>query len=343
MSIIIEIINGSNSVCRDFVNQSPEGKICHLPAWADSVLSVMGQKSYYLTATDKDMICGVLPLTYVNSRLFGSRLVSQGFSTYGGVLSDSDQARDALYGKAVDLAEELDCDSIEFRNIKPLPYDLRSRTDKITMHLPLTPDPDQLWKSFKPKVRNQVRKAEKANIVMSSGSMELLDDFYRVYTIRMHQLGTPCYPRKLMAKILETFPDNSRIFTVKLDSMTIGAGFTIFYNGLVEIPWAATMLEYNKLCPNNLLYWSIIKYYCLAGAKYFDFGRCSVDSNTYRFKKQWGSEPVELNYQYWVNPDSELSVLSPDNPKYQRKVQLWKSLPLFLTRSLGPIISRNLP
>jgi lipid II:glycine glycyltransferase (peptidoglycan interpeptide bridge formation enzyme) len=171
----------------------------------------------------------------------------------------------------------------------------------------------------------------------------LLDDFYRVYTIRMKQLGTPPYCRKLIQYILEAFPDNSRLFVVRLDDLTIGAALTTHFNNFVEIPLASTLTQYNNLCPNNLLYWAVIKHYCLAGAKCFDFGRCTAGGPTYQFKKQWGPEPVELHYQYWLRPGHKLSILSPENPKYKRRVEMWKKLPLWVTRLLGPYISRNLP
>jgi lipid II:glycine glycyltransferase (peptidoglycan interpeptide bridge formation enzyme) len=122
----------------------------------------------------------------------------------------------------------------------------------------------------------------------------------------------------------------------------VGGGFTTCYNGLAEIPWASTLTEFNNLCPNNLLYWSVIKYYCQAGAKIFDFGRSSVGAGTWQFKKQWGPTQVDLNYQYWLAPGQELEIASPDNPRYKRKIEMWKKLPLWLTRILGPVISRNL-
>ena len=69
-------------------------------------------------------------------------------------------------------------------------------------------------------------------------------------------------------------------------------------------------MEYNSLCPNHLLYWSIIKTTALRGRN-LDFGRCSADGNTYRFKKQWGTTPVPLYYQYWVRPGYALSIPTP--------------------------------
>lgn len=339
----VTILNSPDPACDTFVAHRPNGRICHLPAWSSTVVRTANHRLFYLVARDSGEVRGVLPLTQVRSFLFGNRMISQAFSNYGGLLADSPEVRDALFNHAVKLATQLNCESIEFRNTQPLPYNLESRTGKLCMHLPLVSDPQELWKSFKPKVRNQVRKAQKANIKALSGKLDLLDKFYRVYTIRMHELGTPAYSRKLMQSILQAFPENTCLFTVCLGKLTVGAGLTMCFNGFVEIPWAAALVEYNNLCPNNLLYWSIIKHYCLAGARCFDFGRCTIDEGTYRFKKQWGPNPVDLHYQYWVRPNHQLSILSPDNPKYKRRVQMWKRLPLWMARLLGPCISRSLP
>ncbi len=339
----VEILNCADSACDAFVRSILGHKICYLYQWTEMLSQAMSYRPFYLVARSGTRVRGVLPMMQCRSFLFGNRMISQAFSNYGGMLTDCSEAREALFTYAVELATKLNCESIEFRNIKPLPYDLQLRPGKMCMHLFLTADPDQMWKSFKAKVRNQVRKAEKSNITAVSGGRELLDEFYRVYIVRMHQLGSPAYPHKLMKTILTVLPDGRRIFTVRLGELTIGAGFVTCLGGFVESPWAATLNKYNSLCPNNLLYWSVIKYYCLAGAKCFDFGRCTVGGPTHRFKKQWGPEPVDLHYQYWVRPGHQLPILSPDNPKYKRRVEIWKKLPLWVTRIIGPYIGRSLP
>jgi lipid II:glycine glycyltransferase (peptidoglycan interpeptide bridge formation enzyme) len=211
------------------------------------------------------------------------------------------------------------------------------------MLLPLVSDADELSRNFRPEIRNRIRKAEKSGLVTADGGLELLEDFYSVWTIRMHQLGTPGYPSKLMRLILEAFPNNSRIFIVRHSNLPIGGGFTTCFNGFSEMPWVGTLVEYNNLAPNNLLYWSVIKYYSQAGASWFDFGRSTVDGPTYEFKRRWGTKTINLHYQYWIRPGSRTSILSPLDSKYQKKVEMWKKLPLWVTRLFGPYISRDLP
>lgn len=338
-----QVLSSSDPQVDAYVKSQPQCKICHLPAWSRMLERTFGYEPHYLVTREGDAVRGVLPLTRVRSRLFGDRMISQAFSNYGGVLADSPEAQQELFSLAAKRAAQRQCASIEFRNIVSLPYDLQPRPGKLCMHLALTADPEQLWKGLDAKVRNQVRKAQKSGVVAASGQAELLDEFYEVYTVRMHQLGSPCYPRKLMAAIMADFPQSGRVFVVRKDGRTLGAAFIMSFNGFAEIPWAATLVEFNPLCPNNLLYWSVLEHCCKAGDRWFDFGRSTVESNTHKFKEQWGPQAVQLNYQYWVRPGTTLSAATVDNPKYQRKTELWKKLPLWATRILGPMISRGLP
>ena len=339
----VSILNSHDVECDDFVLEMASAKLCHMPAWTNMVEKTFGHKGFFLVARQDGVVCGVLPLTKVRSRVFGCRMISQAFSNYGGPLTKCPAATEALCKSVVELATEHGCRSIELRNIDPIPCDFHLRTDKISMHLPLIDDPDELWHSFKPKIRNRIRKAEKSGIIIVRGGLELLDDFYRVWTVRMHELGTPCYPRKLFSSIMETFPDKSQIFLARLKDITIGAIFAHFFKGLVQISWGANLVEYNKLNPMSMLIWSVSKHYCEVKAKRLDFGTSLVGSSQYKFKNRWGAELIQLHYQYWAQPGHELSFVRRDNPKYKNMIDIWKKLPLWITRLVGPRISCSLP
>jgi FemAB-related protein (PEP-CTERM system-associated) len=327
----------------DFVQSMPDARLCHLPKWSKMVESLFSHKGHYLVAHENGTICGVLPLTQIRSRLFGNRMVSQPFSDYGGPLVKKPAALDALYQRAVALATEYGCESIEFRSTFALPYNLHLRNDKISMYLPLASDAEEVWKGLRPQIRNRIRKAEKSGITVINGHRELLDEFYRVWTIRMHQLGTPCYPRKLFNGIMDTFADNSRIFLAVKDGMTIAVLFVYTFNSCVHTRWGCALREYDTVDPNYILNWSAIEFYCARAMLRFDFGRSTVGSGQHTFKERWGTKPIQLFWQYWTRPDGKLRVASPDDPKYRKKVKMWQRLPLWLTRLVGPHISRNLP
>jgi serine/alanine adding enzyme len=111
---------------------------------------------------------------------------------------------------------------------------------------------------------------------------------------------------------------------------------------LAQCRWAATDVAFNDLSPNILLYWSAISHYCQAGLRWFDFGRSTMDSSQYEFKRRWGARVVQLYYQYWSPSVHAMEPIRPDNPRYRRAVAVWRRLPLCLTRLVGPHVSRSL-
>ena len=91
------------------------------------------------------------------------------------------------------------------------------------------------------------------------------------------------------------------------------------------------------------LYWEVLKYSIEQGCTTFDFGRSSKDSNTYRFKKQWGAEAQQLHWYNWVPSGQSTPKLDPSNSKYTRAIEMWRKLPLPVANLLGPHIVRSLP
>ncbi len=210
------------------------------------------------------------------------------------------------------------------------------------MHLPLVPDPEDLRRRLRPEVRNRVRKAQKAGLAVVEGGADLIPDCYDVWTLRMRQLGTPCYPRRLFSNLLRLFPDEARVFVVRAGRQTLGAAFTYHFHGLAQCRWAATNVVFNDLAPNMLLYWSALKHYCQAGLRWFDFGRSTIGSSQYEFKRRWGARTLPLYYQYWSPSSQPVELIGPDHPRYRRKVAVWRKLPLRVTRLVGPYLSRSL-
>lgn len=78
------------------------------------------------------------------------------------------------------------------------------------------------------------------------------------------------------------------------------------------------------------------------GSRVFDFGRSSKDTGTYKFKAQWGAQPYQAHWQYFIRKGSAED-MRPDQAGNKRLIRLWKCLPVWLTRLAGPIIVRGIP
>ena len=205
---------------------------------------------------------------------------------------------------------------------------------KVHMRLALPRTAEELWKQFGTKVRNQIRKGEKNAFQVNWGGLELLPDFYAVFSRNMRDLGTPVYPVKLFRAISEQFPDRAEFCVVRQANKPLAAALLLHGWGTTEVPSASSLREYNSTCVNMLMYWHLLQRAIERGQETFDFGRSSPDGPTHKFKSQWGAFPAPAEWQYYVR-SGDISAMRPDNPRYEPMIRLWKTLPVWLTRRLG--------
>jgi serine/alanine adding enzyme len=331
-----------NNAWNAYVDRHPRACLYHRAVWRDVIQSVFGHESLYLGAKRDGAIVGILPLIRLKSRLFGDYLVSMPYFNYGGVLSDTPAVAEQLLRAAGAQAADFGCSHVEFRDTEPH-GSWPSRTDKVVMQLPLPADAAALWSGFTPKLRAQVRKPQKEGAEFTCGGVELLPEFYQVFARNMRDLGTPVYSRSFFQAIMDSFPQQASIALVRYQRRPVAAGFLLGYRDRLEIPWASSLREFNRLGVNMLLYAEVLKTAIEKGYRIFDFGRSSLDSGTYKFKKQWGATERQLYWHYWLAGGKELPRMNPDNPKYRLAISLWRRLPLFVANGLGPRIVKNLP
>lgn len=311
----------------------------HAWAWRRVFANTFGHRNLYLAARSHGRMVGVLPLVLIKSAIFGRSLTSLPFLNYGGMIAETAAAQTALLTAARDLARDERCGYVELRHIARQAPELPVRQHKVTMLLDLQ---QAGWDALDRKVRNQIRKAQKSALTVTTGGVEQLGSFYRVFSRNMRDLGTPVYPVRLFREVLAAFPDSTRLHVVNLAGAPIAAGFTYWTGDTVQVPWASSIVDYNSLCPNHLLYWSIIEAAVGDGRAVLDFGRSTPNEGTFKFKEQWGARPVALNWEYLLL-DGALPNVTPANPKFRLAVEAWRRLPLSVATTLGPHVVRGIP
>ncbi len=328
-----------------YVHKSCLTSAYHLSGWKEVIENSFGHSTVYLLSEDDNKeIKGILPMVQLKSALFGNYMVSLPYFTYGGVCADNDEIRDKLIRAAIEYAQSSKAKHIEMRHTGPIANGLPVKTAKVSMRLLLAKNADDLFKSFPAKLRSQIRKPAKDGLYAKLGREEELNSFYEVFSVNMRDLGTPVYSKHFFSNILRTFPDCTWICSVYTkDGIPVASGFLLGFKNMIEIPWASSLRSYNNLSPNMLLYWSVLKFACESGYGAFDFGRSTPGEGTYKFKSQWGAKPVQLYWHYWLKNGGALPELNPRNPKYRAAIEVWRRLPVGLTRLIGPAIIKNLP
>lgn len=325
----------------DFVRAQPGWTAFHLYAWKPLIEAVFGHECIYLEARDgSGALRGVLPLVRVRSALFGHYLVSMPFVNYGGPLGTIEAVRE-LVARSSELATRDRVKLLELRSRGPLEIDLPVSHRKITVVLDLPADVPALSKALGSKLRSQIKKPEKEGITVAFGP-DQVEPFYQVFAHHMRDLGTPTMPRRLFESIQRAFGEQAWFGCAYLNGQPIACGAGFEWGGEFEMTWASSLYAFNRLSPNMLLYWGFMQRAVERKLTLFNFGRCSPEGNTHRFKRQWGSRDEQL-WWYQQGAGDGAKTPSPDDGAFAWGPRLWRYLPLPIAGVLGPRIVRYIP
>lgn len=340
----VEAPNVAPSGWDDYVARQPLATAYHRASAVMIGQRAFGLRSTFLTAYEDGRITGVLPLVEQSSLLFGRFLVSLPFVTYGGILADGPPVAAALAERARLEAHSRRAAHVELRHVTPMrEVRFAERLDKVSMVLPLPSSESALGKQLGAKLRSQIRRGERERLDIVWGGAELIPEFYRVFAPAMRDLGTPVYPRRFFGVACEALRGRADVLVVRMRGEAHAAAILVRHDHCVEVPWAVASPEAKRLSVNMRMYWELLTRAIAAGTEAFDFGRSTVDSGTYRFKAQWGAQPHQLHWHYWLPAQAAVPKLNQSNPKYARAAALWRRMPLWCANLLGPRIVRNLP
>jgi FemAB-related protein (PEP-CTERM system-associated) len=318
-----------------FVRAHPQATPFHLPQWSRAIEAGTGRRAHLLVAEAGGAVAGVLPLTEIRSRLFGSALVSAGFGVDGGILALNDSAAHALAEQAVRLAGELECGAIELRG-GPLPKGWNCSEGTYAGFVRDLPGDDEAILGAIPrKQRAEVRRALGFGLDVGLGDG---DAHYRVYAESVRNLGTPVFPRALFDAVLAEFGADADIITISRDGAPLAAVLSLYFNATVYPYWGGGTRAARDARANELLYYELMRHAAGKGCTRFDFGRSKAGTGAYAYKKNWGFEPRPLAYAGW----GKAREINPLDPKYRLKVALWRNLPLWIANRAGPMIARSL-
>ena len=340
--IRVEPLNGAGVATWDhFVESAPGATFFHRAGWAEVIQRSFGHSCYFLQAKRDGRITGVLPLVHLRSRLFGNALISNAYGVYGGPVARDEASLEALNQAAVGLAAKLSVDYLEYRLRSPsiLPW-VRNSGLYATFRKRLAPDPETTLNAVPRKRRAMLRKAKALGL---EGEVDSdIGRFYRVYSRRVRDLGTPVYAASYFRTLWDVFGSDCEVLTVVRRGRPLSSVMAFRWRDEVLPYYGGGLEEARRCAANDLMYWELMRRACDKGARVFDFGRSKVGTGAFAYKRIWGFEPEPLHHEYLLLRTAEMPNLNPLNPKYAFLISLWRRLPLFVANALGPRISRGL-
>lgn len=317
-----------------------------LDSWSNFVNDIYNYKIHRYAISEDARPLGALALVEVDHPLFGHYLATAPFGSYGGFAFETTAARDLLLDEARCLGEEIKAEYISIRfagGDSPPPDHWSQNPAYFTYLIDLPSDPDELLKTFSSDHRNHIRKSLKKGFQIHFGHLELLDDVYEALAKSMHELGSPYHSKTYLLKMAEHLGNTLEFAVLYNAEGKIAGGGVFIYQGDTVFNLHANILQHARSAyAGEFLYWSVIERAIQKGLKTFDLGRSLAGSSNEVFKMKWLPRRQLLAYWHWLAPGHELPSLNQKNPKFQLAIAIWKRLPRFIVRPLGPHLVRGL-
>lgn len=317
-----------------------------LDSWMNFVHEIYGHKIHRFTATENNQTVGALSLVEIKHPVFGHYLATAPFGSYGGFAFENESARDLMLNSASQLATEIEAEYISIRfdeSASSPPSNWIQHPTYLTYLIDLLPNPDDLLKKFSSDHRNHIRKSLKKGFKIRFGHLDLLDDAYEAIAKSMHELGSPYHSKTYLRKMAEQLGDTLE-FAVMYDSRgKIAGGGVFIVQDKTIFNLHANVLRFARgNYAGEFLYWSVIEHAIQKRMTTFDLGRSLIGSGNDIFKSKWAPRKKKLSYWYWLAKGNEVPSLNQKSPKFQFAIAVWKRLPSFVVRAIGPYLIRGL-
>ncbi len=294
--------------------ENVQATIAHHPSLPGIIASVFGWKTLNIGQRGQwrlSLVCTGRSLVSLPHFSYGALHVAPGFS------EPQRQVGEHL-GK---MHFEKGFSGLEFRHLHN--NNSYPRSFKVVSWLGLKDDYQQQRQSFSSNLRSKINRGYRNGMKVISGGEELLDDFHSVYARHIHHLGSAPLPKKFFRHLLKhynTHGGTAAIFVVNQGTNRVGAAFTLAYEGFYENGWFATQKSVQKLYASYVLHEAMLMHAIALGSHTYSFGRSSDGSGVHRFKQQWHTYDVYLDWVQFPKPTIELR-------KHIWLLNLWSRIP----------------
>lgn len=348
---IIEINNNQREAWDAFVQAHPEGNIYQTWAWREMIQTVYRQQPLYLAITnDEGKIVAGLPLFKIRSKLTGNRLSSLPAAQFSNPLIRDLYDYEALVNYALAILEKDHGGYLEIKTSEGATagaFDLAQLVNGYCCFtLNLKKSPEELQKQFHPScVRRAIKKAVKNGLRLKTGASEndvrIFFDFY----LKMRKTyGLIPQPLNFFIQMRNYLAPQERIqfLHAEFDGQIIASIILLKYKDRVIYEYGASDPAKAPLRPSPFLLWEAIKTSQSEGYSIFDFGRTSTENEgLMTFKERWGTQRLNLKYQYFPQLKGFGSARQSSLPKQIMYYSIKNSTPA-IAHLMGKLFYRNL-
>ncbi len=311
IKMLISIKSVSKKQWSDFVYNHPDGNIFHTPEMYQVYEETPLYTPIVLFTSDKacnltGCLCAVIHRQYKD---FLGKLTARSIVTGGPIALNNDCGIiEELLKEYNRLISPLAIYS-QFRNISDMSFCRPVFTkcgytyeEHLNILVDLTKSEEQLWKDIHTKRRNEIRKAEKAGLVVREFSTkEDIESAYSILQEVYSRAKLPLMNKKLLENAVRILSPGStnmiRLMGAYKENKLIGVMILLAYKGILYDWYAGSFASCNHFCPNDILPWKTFLQMKKEGYTLFDFGGAGNPGVPYGvrdYKLKFGGEVVNF-------------------------------------------------
>jgi CelD/BcsL family acetyltransferase involved in cellulose biosynthesis len=323
---------------REFVDSRAEALPFHDPGWANLLARCYGFRSWVVALEDgvRQIDCGI-PMLEVRRPLGTRRWVALPFTDFSPVLG---RRQDEFFSALLDDVQQRRVEAIEIRAPFTARPGVHPRLAGFRHVLPLSADCDDVLRGMSSMHRRNIRKAQRLDMsVVRASTTEAVDAFYGLHLQTRRRLGVPVQPRRFFHLLGGWLQEHGVgfVLTVMLHETPIASAVFLTRRGTLVYKFGASDARFWEHRPNNLLFWSAIKWACENDYQTLDWGRTDPeDAGLRAFKTGWGAQEQPL--QYSVISGRPPTLMHTRNASYL-KVLIRRS-PAWVCEVLGALLYR---
>lgn len=301
------ILNRSDKDWQAIFDSNPSSSVFQSPDWANRMehcLKPWIAKSFIFEFADGTKV--IWPILQIPSRRMFYRMEAMPLGLYGRPIIHGEWSpekgkeilRSILAGRCIEMqyVEDPICNPLSFL----LPRGIIQEVHTAETHLlELAESWDVMWeKKFSPRIRNQVRRAEKEGLevrqALSKGDVE---KFYLLYELSTKTWGynQPPYSKQFFLNLMDNPPETLRLLLVEDHEKPVAGGIFIEDTEFVLYWFGAMDMIAERKFPTYLLLSHVIRESIDKGKRYLNMGASGKLDGVRWFKELWGAKPVSYN------------------------------------------------
>lgn len=159
---------------------------------------------------------------------------------------------------------------------------------------------DELFANFHGKTRYNIRVAMKHNVEARLGTMDDLDDFYKLMKTTGERDGFSTRNKAYFERFMTALGDHAKLYMCYYDGKAVSGAIYVSYAGKACYVYGASDNAHRNVMPNYLMQWEMIQNAKAENCYLYDFQGVSgnIDESDpqyglYRFKKGFSGELAE--------------------------------------------------